>query len=81
MYLDYLVPSWHEIESRVIGMLGYPSGGQYALASIKKSPHWASTCVGSKLFAQRSTRPNGRRRRCCASASPTSTSTASSANC
>ncbi|HDS1723903.1 hypothetical protein DZA28_22395 [Pseudomonas alloputida] len=29
MYLDYLVPSWHEIESRVIAMVGYPSGGQF----------------------------------------------------
>ncbi|EJT83562.1 hypothetical protein PPS11_32550 [Pseudomonas putida S11] len=27
MYLDYLVPSWHEIESRVIAMVGYQSGG------------------------------------------------------
>ncbi len=24
MYLDYLVPSWHEIESRVIAMVGLP---------------------------------------------------------
>ncbi|SKC09244.1 Uncharacterised protein [Pseudomonas putida] len=29
MYLDYLVPSWHEIESRVIAMVGYQSGGQF----------------------------------------------------
>ncbi|EMR44966.1 DUF6861 domain-containing protein [Pseudomonas putida] len=29
MYLDYLVPSWHEIESRVIAVVGYPSGGQF----------------------------------------------------
>ncbi|GLO27518.1 DUF6861 domain-containing protein [Pseudomonas putida] len=29
MYLDYLVPSWHEIESRVIAMVGYQSTGQF----------------------------------------------------
>ncbi|MCO8262981.1 polymorphic toxin type 15 domain-containing protein [Pseudomonas asiatica] len=29
MYLDYLVPSWHEIESRVIALVGYQSGGQF----------------------------------------------------
>jgi len=29
MYLDYLVPSWHEIESRVIAMVGYQSSGQF----------------------------------------------------
>lgn len=29
MYLDYVVPSWHEIESRVIAMVGYQSTGQF----------------------------------------------------
>ena len=29
MYLDYLVPSWYEIESRVIALVGYQSGGQF----------------------------------------------------
>ncbi|ELF6207274.1 hypothetical protein PPUJ20005_06390 [Pseudomonas putida] len=29
MYLGYVVPSWHEIESRVIAMVGYQSTGQF----------------------------------------------------
>lgn len=29
MYLDYLVPSWFEIESRIIDAMGYQGGAHF----------------------------------------------------
>ena len=58
MHLDYLVPSWFEIESRVTDEMGYQGRANFVATSMNLWPHWPSTYVGSGAV-QSATRPSG----------------------
>jgi hypothetical protein len=81
MYLDYLVPSWHEIESRVIAMVGYPSGGQFRTSLNEEVASLGLNLRRIEAVRTAFYHAEWQAAHLLRSASPTSTSTASSTNC
>jgi len=79
MNLDYLVPSWLEIESRVTDQMGYQGGAHFRNHLNEPVASLALNLRRLKsVRAKPSATPNGKRRTCSGNASPSSTSTASS---